>query len=222
MKIKKLTLYSNKIEQQKEFYSGLFGLSMSNNSVNSFEINIGKSWLEFKYRPNSTPYHYAINISSNQYKDALQWLKQRVELLKDGQNEIIDFPNWNAKAIYFYDKDKNIVEFISRKNLNINFTKPFTSNSLLEISEIGVPSTDIELQFKILKKCNLKIYDGNFDKFCAVGDEHGLFILINNERKTWFPPGDKAFSSEFQISFIEKEKYYDLEYYNEVFNQELK
>jgi len=38
-----------------------------------------------------------------------------------------------------------------------------------------------------------------FDRFCAVGDENGLFIVVNNELKKWFPTGDLIEQSDFKI-----------------------
>ncbi|MEO0572284.1 MAG: VOC family protein, partial [Bacteroidota bacterium] len=131
-------------------------------------------------------------------------------------HEIQDFDFWNAKAIYFYDMDHNIVEFIARKNLKNGTDKEFNSNSLLEISEIGIPVNDIETTFNTLNTLsNLSKYDGGFEKFCAIGDENGLFICINKQLKNWFPTGDKAHSSEFGITFEENGKEYAMEFRNE-------
>jgi len=56
------------------------------------------------------------------------------------------------------------------------------------------------------QKAGLNIYDGDLERFCAVGDEHGLFICVNYEIKDWFPTGDKAFASDFEIEFEENDK----------------
>jgi catechol-2,3-dioxygenase len=124
-------------------------------------------------------------------------------------HEIQDFDTWNAKAVYFYDIDNNIVEFIARKNLNYKSTEKFNKNSLLEISEIGIPTTNIEKEFAFLnKKLGLSIYDGGFNDFCAIGTEKGLFICINKNVKGWYPVNDKAYSSDFELKvIIEKEKF---------------
>ncbi|UKM63706.1 hypothetical protein GSB9_00251 [Flavobacteriaceae bacterium GSB9] len=139
-----------------------------------------------------------------------------MEILKIDKEKIQDFDSWNAKAIYFYDNDKNIVECIARKNLKNENPDDFSVDSLLEISEIGMPVSNIETTYKTLKKIsNIDVYDGGFEKFCAIGDENGLFICINKKLKDWFPTGDKAFSSEFKIKFKEKELEYIIEFVNE-------
>jgi len=93
--------------------------------------------LEFVEKVNATNYHYAFNIPSNKGEEALAWLKEWVEILDWNREDLVDFSDWNATAIYFYDKDKNIVEFIARKNLNINTVSTFNSNQVLEVSEMG-------------------------------------------------------------------------------------
>ena len=144
-------------------------------------FQVGNSRLKFVQNEKFQPYHFAINIPCNQENEALKWLQERVEILKDGNNEIQDFDFWNAKAIYFYDIDKNIVELIARKNLLNQSTKMFTTNALLEISEIGVPVNNIESTYNNLKEIvGLKIFDGGFERFCAIGDENGLFIGLKN------------------------------------------
>lgn len=219
MQIKKLKIFTQKLPEQSEFYSDILGLNIIDQSENSVSFKIGKSILKIEYQQNFTPYHFAINIPSDKEVEALNWLKARVEILKDGDNEIQDFDFWNAKAIYFYDKDNNIVELIARKNLNNQSEKEFDQNSFLEISEIGLPTINIEKEFKILNtNFGLEIYDGSFERFCAIGNENGLFICINKNVKDWFPTNDKAYSSDFVVIIDENEKEYKIEYKNEKLN----
>lgn len=199
MNIKELTLYTPNIQGQFEFYSQVLGLTPYDHSDVSVAFQMGLSKLIFEYRKEATPYHFAFNIPAHQDTEALDWLKPRVDILKDGIHEIQDFSFWNAKAIYFYDADNNIVEFISRNNLKQNSNESFTSASLLELSEIGLPSQDIKSVFLALNNLmEIEVFDGSFERFCAIGDEHGLFICIHKDRN-WFPVGDKAHLSDFKI-----------------------
>ena len=216
MQIKELKIYSSKIKDQADFYSKVLGLKITNFTEEKVSLEFGKSILNIEYKPETTPYHFAVNIPANKDLEALEWLKSKVEILKDGKNEIQDFDFWNAKAIYFYDLDENIVELIARKNLNNLSNQKFDSNQFLEISEIGVPTLDIEKEFNQLKSLTgIEIFDGGFERFCAIGDENGLFICINKKVKDWFPTNDKAFSSEFKIRLIEKGIEYQIDYKNE-------
>jgi len=188
-------------------------IPLNSESENHIDFVIGNSLLRFKYKQDSKPYHIAINIPSNKEHEALAWLKERVAILKHFDDEIIDFVNWNAKAIYFYDSDKNIIEFIARKNLNTDTSTAFNSDSLLEISEIGVPVNNIEKVYNRLHNtCDLGVYFGSFDKFCAIGGERGLFIVIDKNSKNWFPTNDKAFASAFSVKILASNQQYTIDF----------
>jgi catechol-2,3-dioxygenase len=215
MEIKELKIYSSKIKEQADFYSKVLGLTVIKLTEDNVFLEFGKSILNIEFKAETTPYHFAINIPSNKEYEALEWLKSRVGILKEEGNEIQDFDFWNAKAIYFYDKDKNIVELIARKNLNNLSNQKFDSNQFLQISEIGLPTLNIENEFKQLKSLTgIEIFDGGFERFCAIGDENGLFICINKKVKYWYPTNDKAFSSEFEIRLLEKGNEYRIAYKN--------
>lgn len=216
MKIQELTLYTTNIERQADFYTQVLGLEIVKKSPKTVSVPLGNTLLHFKLKKMATPYHFAINIPANKEEEALLWLKSRLKVLKDGHEEIIHFKSWNAKAIYFYDPDKNIVELIARKNLGNGSEQHFGPEQFLEISEIGVPTRNIENVIGILSNTmGIGIYDGGFGNFCAVGDETGLFICIDRDQKKWYPTNDKAFTSDFELVLQEKGKQYRME-----FNQE--
>ena len=200
MIINKLRIYTSQLPEQSNFYEKVLGLTLTNKTENSVDFKIGYSIFTLSQKDSATPYHFAINIPANKDREALDWLKQRVPVLKDDDAELIDFSNWNAKAMYFYDCDKNIVELIARRNLNIQTDAPFDQNHFLGISEIGLPVQNIEDTYRQIQAIkDIKIYDGNLDRFCAVGDEQGLFIIIDQNKKRWFPCNDAAYSSDFEI-----------------------
>jgi len=67
--------------------------------------------------------------------------------------------------MYFYDADKNIVEFIARKNLNNASTLPFNSTQLMSISEIGIPTLNIEEKFQQLRAISsVEEFSGDFNR----------------------------------------------------------
>ena len=200
MKIKELILFTNKLDLQIDFYATVLELPIVISTPEYTSFKIGESILTFKYRKNTTPYHFAFNIPSNKEKEALYWLKERVDILSFDDKEIIDFSSWNAKAIYFYDLDKNIVEFISRKNIDLISEQKFSSKEIYNISEIGIHSENIEETFQKLNNINEStIYSGDLERFCAIGDENGLFIVVNSNLKKWFPTGDEIYQSDFIV-----------------------
>ncbi len=215
MKIHSLKLNSSDLAGQTQFYSEVIGLELIQKSDSQATFRIGKSKLVLAQSDGFRPYHFAFNIPANREKEALKWLRDRVEILDFEGREIQDFDSWNAKAIYFYDTDRNIVEFIARKNLPNQSDDTFGSRSLLEISEIGMPVNDIEKAYDAINEiAQLKVYDGDFQRFCAIGDETGLFICIDKEKKTWFPTGEHAFSSDFEIEFSESGQLLKAEFKN--------
>jgi len=202
MKIKKLTLFSAQVEKQAFFYSKVLSLPKIGQKEDSVSFMIGDSVLKFSYRPEVKPYHFAFNICSNKAEDAMQWLSKRVELLSYEGKKIVNFRSWDAEAIYFYDSDGNIVEFIARHRLNQNsYSGNFSASDLLSISEIGVPTLSIQSIYNFLyKNFQQPIYDGTLQRFAAIGDEEGLFIIVNQNKK-WMPTNDPAQLIDFEGIF---------------------
>lgn len=215
MRIKSLNIYSPNLAEQVAFYSKVLELPLFESTNESATFQVGESKLTIQFREQTTPYHFAFNIPSNKEDEALEWLQERVGVLKVGDGEIQIFDSWNAKAMYFYDPDENIVEFIARKNLGVNSSSKFNSGSLLSISEIGMPVENIEKVFEqIHRATGLEIYDGSFERFCAIGDESGLFVCVNKNLKTWFPSGDFAHSSDFSLEIETNNNLYFVEFVN--------
>jgi len=203
MQIKSLELYTEPIKAQKDFYAEVLDLPLLDAKDDSFALQIGKSQLRFTESPTKHYYHFAFNIPSFQTQEALEWLKaKKIPILKEGGNEIIDFVNWNAEAVYFFDPAGNIVEFIARKNLAIPSEGPFGVQSILNISEIGMPVANVQETFDFYsEKYGLEKYSGDLNRFCAAGDEHGLIIIVDEAQKKWYPTEipAKAFPMNLEI-----------------------
>ncbi len=213
MHINNLKIFTTNLSSIENFYGNILGLILKDKTATSLSFQIGHSILTIEKRLTATPYHFAINVPCNQIKEAHQWLKERVSILKDGDNEIQHFDFWNANAVYFYDPDQNILELIGRNKLNNPSDIPFSVKSLLEISEIGLVVDDIESTFKQLQQeCRLPQYSGNMDDFCTIGGEHGLFICINGNKRDWYPRSDKAFPSPFEVDILVEQRAYVVSY----------
>ena len=198
MKIRELTLYTDRIKEQKNFYRNVLGLKIIKESDQEFSVQLKNSILKFTKNKTFSPYHFAFTIPTYKISESLIWLKKRLEIIKDGESEIVNFPNWNAQSIYFYDADKNILEFIMRKNLKNSTVGDFNSEDILEISEIGLATEDFEGKLQLLTSISgIDKFSGGKEVFAAIGTERGLFILIDKNKKDWFPNNDKAYSSEF-------------------------
>lgn len=213
MYFRELQVFTANLSEQITFYSSILGLDIVTISSEKASFRIGSSLLVLQKKVSATPYHIAINIPANKTREALIWLRSRVAVLPYNNQDIHDFSNWNAKAIYFCDKDANIIEFIARKNLKNESTLPFSSSSLIEISEIGIPVMHIEKTYnKLCSMVPVEIYDGNFNTFCAIGNEHGMFICIHKQLKKWYPTSAIAYASNFSVRLEKEERIYCLEF----------
>lgn len=215
MNFKHIKLYSANLSAQKNFYIQLLGLELIAEGTNYFTIQVGQTALSFEAQEGAKPYHYAFNIPSNQGENAVNWLKERVSILDVEGEDLVDFYYWNAEAMYFYDEDKNIVEFIARKNLNIQHAGPFDSTQILEISELGIPTHSVEGIYQSIQHYfPVELYSGNLERFAALGDEHGLFIVINKEQKKWMPRNDEAYPAPFELTLTHRDVEWQLSYKN--------
>ena len=200
MKIKEIILFTNNIQKQKQFYKTVLEFEQIEDSLEKITFKVGESLLTFQYKENVRPSHLAFNIPSNAIYDALIWLRNRTEVLDCDGEKIADFSNWKAKAIYFYDADLNIMEFIARERIDIESDFAFTPRTILSISEMAIATTDLETVYKAINTIKpIPIFDGDFTRFCALGNDDGLFILIDKNKKKWFPTMEEAFTSEFII-----------------------
>lgn len=216
MKIEYLKVYSQKIEEQKRFYRDVLELSVSENNESSFKVHIGFSQLEIEEKKDATPYHLAFHIPPQREQAALEWIEKRTTILKNEGDKIVDFPAWKAKSLYFYDPDNNILEFISRRDLYPPQSGEFSSEEILGISEVGLATNNVEEKFSFLNEnFGLEKYSGDYERFCAVGDDEGLFIIINKDQKDWIPTGDKAYASPFELKLSVEKAIFGAQFRNE-------
>lgn len=201
MRITRLILYSPGLAEMKSFYKNDLNCRISFEEKERFAVQLGATQVIFESDKNAQPYHFAINIPSNQIEHATEWLRNRCQILPGPDGDIVDFSSWKAKSVYFYDCDYNIVELIARERLETNTEPPFNSSYFLSISEIGMPVENIEKTSRSLNAISeFPLFSGSFDTFCAIGNDEGLFIVIDKNKKDWFPSHDPAHSSNFKIS----------------------
>ena len=141
-------------------------------------------------------------MPGTQFAEAKAWLAQRVPLHRDatGADEFA-FTDWDAHAAYFFDPLGNIVEIIARHALPDAGVQPFTSAGLRCVSEIGLPVPNVRRAVtQTCEAAQADVYRGpGSDEFAAVGDEHGLMIVVRRGRP-WFPDtGIAAFDVPQQI-----------------------
>ena len=138
MEIKELKIYTQNFEEQVQFYKEVLGFSTTKKSEIQFEIQTKKSKLIFESTDKKFYYHFAFLIPPKTIDFAIQFLENKyIELLLYKKSKIIDFKS--GKSIYFFDKNRNIVEFIERPSLNYKSTAQFSIEEVIKINEIGLP-----------------------------------------------------------------------------------
>lgn len=210
MKFASLTLHTPNLESMRQFYNRKLGFPVLSLSDSSFSVKAGNTVLTFMHAPEAGFYHLAFNIPSDLIKSARNWVKDNVPPIPLDQTGqlIAEFTAWNARAVYFEDPDKNILEFIARKNLNIEGEAPFTPRQIVGISEIGLPVENVKAQYEELKEdFGLEIWKGDAESFCAIGDEEGLFITVPFGRN-WYPTNRPAVTSPLSVRFYHQGRPY--------------
>lgn len=203
MKFKNLTLYTDALNLEKEFYIHTLGFPLEEDDEHSFSVGVGWSCLTFIKSLESHRYHYCFLIPSNQLDACIEWMQTRTELIEITPNTYIqEFTDWNASSIYFRDGSGNIVEFIVRYDLNNNsYTKEaFDCNEILGVNEIGMPTQNIRhVNTQLQQKVGTTKWKGNDERFSTHGDQEGIFLLPNYlVKKEWFPTTDIIHPEPFQ------------------------
>lgn len=190
MKINEITLLSNNLVETTRFYSEVMELMIVESDDSHIVFKIGSSKLSFLHTDDENcVYHFAFDIPHNRLNEAVKWLSTRVGLIRFKESDVIDFPNWNAKSLYFYDNNGNVLEFIARFENGNDSYEAFESSSLISISEIAFVSDNVEqLADELIKTYDLTYYfrQQQSEEFSVIGDDEGLIILVKSTRN-WFP-----------------------------------
>jgi catechol-2,3-dioxygenase len=170
-------------------YGDVLGLPVLASGEHELVVQVGTSRLSFTKAPDGQQprYHFACNIPQ-QFAEAKAWLSARVPLIRDNTGVDSFFSeSWNAHNCYWRDPAGNILELISRYALPDSGDGPFGSHSLRCISEIGVTTDDVRVAVAEFSQLGLPLYQNDLsDTFAAVGDEHGLLIVVRQGRE-WYP-----------------------------------
>lgn len=196
MKILEIALQTDNIKETETFYTETIGLQLVSKQQNTISFVAGQSKLTFIKSEKLNPkYHFAFNIPNNKLHEAIDWAKLKLSLIENPENGIIaNFESWNANSIYFYDNNNNIVEFIARFDLDNTSEQPFDISLIESISEIGiVTDKPIELAEALIASDGFNYFNKSTksEKFAALGNDNGLFIIVETDRK-WYPTEQEA------------------------------
>jgi len=216
MRLDQIQIKTNNIQETTSFYKSVLELPILENEEKSVTIQAGNSILKFveDLQFNSI-YHFAFNIPENQLEEAIEWCKNKIDLIFiEDQNLITHFENWNAHAIYFYDNNGNLLEFIARHDLNNEQVGEFNSASILNISEIGIVTENpLELGNQLIEEHGLHFFskNNNSEVFSVLGDDDGLLILVQPKRN-WYPTQIPSEHNTTEITLENNESIIELKF----------
>jgi len=188
MRIRKLILQTHRLEELAAFYGQVLELPVQL-EPDRLSVSCGISLLTFLPVDAAAYYHFAFNIPPGQIEEAQRWLQEHdLEILHEGDRLITEFPNWNARSLYFPDPAGNVLEFIARRDLGLSPVQPFAPQTAVRsISEIGLPVPDVPAAARQLEQAGIPPYWGSGSTFRALGGPEGLLILVDDSDKTWYP-----------------------------------
>jgi len=193
MIMEKILLDTNKIVELRNFYKDVLGLSILEDTPKGITFKVGETLLSFKETTsNNEPfYHFAMNIPHNKFQQAKKWLQdQGVKLnMEDGKDEVY-FETWNAESVYFEDPAGNIVELVARYHLPNEKEGDFSSEDLLNVSEIGIVHNQVLPLVHELNKTGIPCWREEDESFTPVGNEEGLIIVVKRGRRWYFSRKD--------------------------------
>ena len=200
---RRVSVHTPRLGVLREFYRDVLRLELAEDAHDAASFVAGSTVLRFVLERIESPlYHFAFNIPENLIESCMTWTAARVELVRNPGtgSTLVHFPNWNAHSTYFWDPGGNLVEFIARHTLpnarqgHASFDSP---RDVLCVSELGVATEDVgKTDEELTARLGLARYappkDGKLlNDFRAMGDEHGLFIVVRRGRR-WFMTGTGA------------------------------
>ena len=214
MKLEQIQIQTNNIQETTAFYQDILDLPIIEKNSKWVTIQAGNSILKFiENAAFNSIYHFAFNIPENKLDEAIEWCKNKVGLIViEDQNVIANFETWNANAVYFYDNNGNLLEFIARHDLDNTATENFSSKSILNISEIGIVTENpLELGNQLIEKHALEFFskNNNSDVFSALGNDEGLLIIVKPNRN-WYPTQTPSQSNPTEIRIQNNENIFEL------------
>lgn len=217
MFIKELTLLTDDIQGTRHFYKNVLGIKLISGNKTRLSFRAGTTKLNFAASDYPEPfYHFAFNIPHNKFEEAYNIIDKTVGVTPSAEDasKRFDFTSWNAQSFYFYDNNRNILEFIARFDLPNSINAPFKNTDIQCISEVGISVDDVSLEGKkIIQKYGLDYFSKQkpLEDFAAIGDDNGLFILGTTHR-FWFPTHQRGEKHTTKIKFEAGGKTREIEY----------
>lgn len=191
MKINEVEIYVSNYEETVSFYKNILMFECITETDETTNFRVGNSILTLhKENTHTYHYHFAFNISPNLFHSAKKWIQEKIPLsTEDGEDEA-HFSAAKEKSFYFEDPAGNIVEYIARyETIPEALEQEFNPHHVLEISEIGLPTTNIancikELQSLGIQRRNNTPIVNNTLTFLGESED-GVYIIAVQIGRRW-------------------------------------
>jgi hypothetical protein len=198
----------------KEFYHGSLGLPVLEDKADRLTLAAGLTRLTFVP---ATPdggkpfYHFAFNIPENKIGSALRWQQARSAIIPVPENlqdpdyprEVVNYRHWNAHSVFFFDPAENVVEYIARHDLKNSQAGPFDRRDILYASEIAFIVDDVPgVAAKLGEAAGVGLYGRGGEFFTALGNEHGLLLVMKRGRLLSLASTRKKEAGVFQTAAV--------------------
>ena len=195
MRLTRIVLPTRDLDATARYYRDTLGLPVDAGPT-SATVTVGATTLVFEPRPYEGDQHLAFTIPTGSFAAAKRWIAGRSTLLTgDGLDEFEGSPAWNSRSVYFDGPDGQVLELIERRALDNGFGGEFGPDSILCVSEVGIAVPDVGAAVEQLRTAGATPYaNPPGPQFAAVGDVHGLLILVAPGRG-WMPTGDRYAAS---------------------------
>jgi hypothetical protein len=215
MEILEADFLTSDLDKTEKFYSGTIGLRLIEKTDDSLLFSCGRSVLRFlKCKDKIQPvYHFAFALPYSCFKEAVTWSSIHLNLINlENENVIAEFVNWNARSVYFYDNNRNIVEFISRVSDEQSKHELFDTGMIQNIAEVGIVTDSVSVFTRqLMHTYKIPVYEKQelHDNFGALGNDVGLLIVSLPGRK-WYPTNVAAEKYYCKVKIKQNDELIDL------------
>lgn len=192
------------LRELTEFYRSRLGFGVAQPEQGGIAFEVGESRLGFLPASGSPFYHVAFLGPGDRFDAMFDWVCNHVELLPNTEtgDVVFDFTNWHARAVYFHDPARNIVELIAHRGIGeTGAIGAFTASELVGISEVGLVDDPPALAALLGRVLGLELWDGTATgegRLAFVGEKARTLILCRAGRP-WLPTGRPAEAHPVEI-----------------------
>ena len=193
------------VPELTRFYGDLLDQGAEAPAGGTVAVRVGETALELRATAGSPFYHFAFLVPGDRFDAAFAWARDHVALLPDTETgeEMFDFTNWDATAVYFHDPARSIVELIAHHGVGESgATGAFSPDELLGLSEVGLVCDPPSLAEELERELGLEVWDGTVvgeGRLAFVGEKARTLILCRAGR-SWLPTGRPAEAHPVEVT----------------------